>query len=253
MELRPYHPAIFRILLPAATGVLCAWLPGGTKKKNSPPPVTAGPAPRQQLVKPEKYGTVKIWLNVLASQSRVEDLLTIMNQLPPGLDRNSAIRRIAYQWLPFDRKATMAWIESLPDAKEREIACGQMVRVWATHDPHAASAWVAALPEGPVKVATAVTLSLSVADFDPPAALSWAIAGREWDAPEGEENLNWMARWSGRNDPDASLEIIAASGLPADKKQSLSRLAVEDWNRTEAMRGHWDKIRPASSRPIRRP
>jgi len=242
----------FRILLPAASGVLCALLAGGPDEepsvKNNQPAMArmadAAPAPAPALVKPPRYATIDLWVDALATHERVEDLLVLSRQLPPGEDRNQVFRKLAYQWLPLDRKATMAWIESVPDAAEQELAYGQMVNVWAGMDPHAASAWVEALPAGPIKAASASRLGRSIQFFDPAGALAWALVGAT--APRGEVNLRWLATWAGRNNPDECLRLIGGSGLSAELKQSLVQLAIGDWNTTQARLGHWDAMRSVS-------
>lgn len=245
-----------QIALPAIFGLLAAVLtrkmwdqtqPGKRLKFPAGENRIVKPAPAERLVKPGKYATIDLWVDALATQVRVEDLLVLSRQLPPGEDRNQVFRKLAYQWLPLDRQATLDWIESVPDPSERELACGQVANVWATLEPRAASLWVKALPEGPIQAAAAFRLARSIQFSDPSAALAWAIPGRV--APRGDSNLTWLARWAGRNDPDDCLRIIRESGLPAEGKQNLARLAIEDWNSSQAQLGHWDKIRPFPAAP----
>lgn len=234
-----------RILLPAAAGCWLALRSGttaashaGTAASTTSSPTFAG---SRIIVKPERYPTVWNWLSDMGNWGRVEDLVAVLKQLPPGQDRKLALCLIAYQWQLRDHQGVMNWLDQLPKPEDRDMAFSQIINVWAENDPFAASRWLATQPDSPAKAGGAATLARSIETFDPGAALEWAIVGCE--GFKGVETLEWQARWMGRWDVDGSLRILAKSTLPDSQKNRLMSLAVAEWNIAKAAQGNWDQIR----------
>lgn len=250
---------LFTAVLPAASGVWCGALFTAPSDDGSPTLPASSTSSQSSGASPQKWPeatdtlppsfspepaktpeSVRERIKNLADNRRVEDLRAELEHLPPGEDRNFAIRLLGQHWFSLDHDSTTTWIAGLKDGIEKQIAYGGMVNSWTQEDSESASAWVASLPEGAMKAEVGNSLAIALMYRDPAAALSWTLASS--NSQSAHSNVATMARGLARHDYAQTQRLLAASDLPEDEIRQLSNTAKKEWNQLKAARGEWDEM-----------
>lgn len=255
--------ALLHGVLPAAMGVLAAWLipwpaapakglldPAPVIPHSAPalpasagPPAAAGTTPPRQDFTGKRPDDILEWIALLGDNRRVEDLLVEVEKLPPGKGRNNGIWRLMKEWLPMDRVAAMKWMARLEEPAEKTAALTGMLESWGKEDMHAASAFLAALPDGPMKRTAGRRLAHGLALRDPASSLSWSIASRNPGESVDEEIVNAVT-FLASGDYESADRLISVSVLSPGEKKQMKEKARTAWNEHQVRAGKWELILP---------
>ena len=147
--------------------------------------------------------------------------------LPPGPERNAALRGLVPNWTEQDAPAAAAALSALPDEAERQQCLRMVGAKWATQDAPAAIAWAASLPQEGERspVIRAVLMEWAQSNIAEAAAAALTLpVGRsrdeaiesvlvQWAVEDHPAALEWLSRV-----PPGQVKAEIANTLAAVKK-----------------------------------
>lgn len=116
-------------------------------------------------------GQGEIALRTAATDSAAA--IALLNQIPPGRQKNFAIGNVAMEIARRDPRGGMALVDTIPDAAEANGVRANLLPVWAEGDFEAAVAWMRQLPAGVDRDRIASRLGYQWAKRNPREALEF--------------------------------------------------------------------------------
>lgn len=162
--------------------------------------------------------TIPAWV-----QADPRAAVKFMEELPPGVARDSLRNRIAQLWAAQDPAAALAWAKQLPDAGERSQILGLVFVQMAQTDPHQAAEEARNLDLGTSNSGMFQAIVAQWSAKDPASAEQWVRA-----LSVGEQRDLLMERVAfaeSKSDPSSAARLVLDQ-IPAGNVQDEAVMAV---------------------------
>lgn len=201
------------------------------------------------------------------AESNPEEAALYADKLPPGFQRNAALRAVAASWARSDLQSALRWAEAVPAKNEpnefsTDSPLPNLLRIWMDADSESALRWLEAFPAGEKKSDAVANLirNIKADDYALPMAerliamahsgeardQAWDRYVRSWCDLDLDGALAWtqsqstnvqekilpaLAQKVAQQEPLRALELVASLGEAPRGKATNSVLAA--WANTE--------------------
>ena len=147
-------------------------------------------------------------------------------QLPPGEALNSAVSRLAQEWVlsATDKSEVLAWVSQLPEGRARSEALESVFESWSTRDAAGAQKALAGLSDSN-KDEALTSLASGWSRAKPADAARWAAS--VVDQPGGRNALSRaVTTWADASPVEAAAFL---QSLPDNTRSGLTSQLIERW------------------------